>query len=409
MVLAAGIGLAAAGFGGHAAADTIEINLYGASAQYYYWNDVADNFLGAAPYSCTTAQAQDSGGKNGITRGTGCADGNTYIIRYSSKASFDGILAMKGDSSMAGASEKCNEGDPGVPSGKAGYYRKMADEAQTNFSSGVVSGLKCVDITLGASDVAGETFVQSSQGYEKPCSNSTSSVTRAFSGVPTSGLDTYQPLVVPFAFYVNQTALPGINNISRLQAVMIYAGFAKKWSDFGSTYPDKTIVACARHAGSGTHATLDAAVMRGDYGIFPAYSTIGSIKVFNDGSGDLMKCVNLNGCPTNRSTTTHGAIGYADADFELGTSYPNVAKINYMGFEATADNIKKCVYEFWSAQWLYEDPTEPGYAQKHPVVSALMSYASNSANLPSSKAPFWATQNDMKCTKATDFTYPKFK
>ena len=405
------VAMTVAGFAATAsAAGTVEINLYGASAQYFYWNDVADNFL-ATQYSCgTVEQAQDAGKKNGITRGTSCSPGGdtTYIIRYSSKASFDGIDAQKGRDDYAGLDEKCAEGAPGVPAGKAKFYRQMADESTVDWTSKSVSTRKCVDVTLGASDVAASTFLQTSSGREKPCTaTNTKTISRTFGGLNASGLTTYKPLVVPFAFYVNDTALPTVTNLTRLQAVMIYADFVKKWNDFGPSYPDKTVVKCARHAGSGTHATLDAAVMRGDYNLFTAPGTLGGkIKFFNDGSGDLMNCVQQNGCP-GYSTGTHGAVGYADADQDLA-SYVDVAQILYQGAAASKDNIKNGVYDFWSNQWLYEDPTETTYATTHPVVTALMNYASIASNLPTGKAPFWATSNEMKVTKTNDFALPKF-
>jgi opacity protein-like surface antigen len=78
---------------GTAQAATVDINVYGASAQYLFWNDAADNFL--ISRGCTgVTQAQDTSGKHGITTGTCSSD--TVNIRYSAKASFESCLSLNG-------------------------------------------------------------------------------------------------------------------------------------------------------------------------------------------------------------------------------------------------------------------------------------------------------------------------
>jgi hypothetical protein len=464
---------------GTTAAADIEINMYGASAQYLFWNDAADNFLLNAAYgNCATAQqAEDSDGKVGITQGLNCngfgLTNGSIIIRYSAKASYDGIRALKG----VDPDNAC----PGQP-----YYRPMADESQTNFGTGVVNGTKCVDVTMGNSDVAGESFVQSSTGQLKG-PNGGGVISRSFSGIDTTGLDYYQPLVVPFGFFLNNSVtvtkclspdpteeyngtgigvdpdhkaisawgnvceadvegrsndcigyykcvdsvcVGGVNegdpcstardcpdvrnedtkcvevpldNISRLMAVMIYSGQAWYWSDFGAWFTSDPIVACLRHAGSGTHATLDWAVMRGvDWGwsLVTAESASDPTVWFNDGSSDEMNCVD--GLP--------GAIGYADADqLEGSKNYPNVHAVKYNGVEPRRWTIRNGWYDFWSAQWTYEDPNEPGYATKHPVVAALAAYAAVPGNIPGTKARYWATQDEMVYMKSSDKTYPGYQ
>jgi len=116
--------------------------------------------------------------------------------------------------------------------------------------------------------------------------------------VPSSGVTTYRPIVVPFGFYAHNsvqvttctggandgnlctagTALADcgtgitcdghtINNITREMVVNIFGGNATAWTDLGASYSvsgdsSNSIVACMRHAGSGTHSTLDYAIMR---------------------------------------------------------------------------------------------------------------------------------------------------
>jgi hypothetical protein len=139
--------------------------------------------------------------------------------------------------------------------------------------------------------------------------------------------------------------------------------------------------------------------MRGDYPLVTEEDGFGifggPVVWFNDGSSDEMNCIN----------TQANSIGYADAD---QSNLANTKSLTYMGAAPSKANITKGVYEFWSAQWIYEDPNEPGYATKHPVVTALMDYAQVPANIPSAKQPFWATSSEMKVTKANDFKYPSF-
>jgi ABC-type phosphate transport system substrate-binding protein len=216
-------------------------------------------------------------------------------------------------------------------------------------------------------------------------------------------LDTYRPVVVPFGFFINNTV--PLDNLTRLQAVMLFSGKVKYWNQFDATLPGTAkAVICLRHAGSGTHATLDAAVMRGDWALVTNADPTGIIGprvYFNDGSSDEMACINGQSY----------SVGYADADqaHGTGTDYPDVNRMKYMGVYPSRDAIKNGVYDFWSAQWIYEDPQEPSYALTHPVVEDLMAYASDAANLPDTKDEWWASQAEMKVEKANDFAYPKFK
>jgi hypothetical protein len=118
---------------------------------------------------------------------------------------------------------------------------------------------------------------------------------------------------------------------------------------------------------------------------------------FNDKSGDEMNCVNGN----------LGAIGYADADQSL-SSYGNTARLKYQGEEASRVNIRNGRYDFWSTQWIFENPAAPNYNVTHPWVVALMNFASDPDNVPSTKAAYWAAKNEMTFMKGTDFEYPLY-
>lgn len=410
---------------GVASAATTEVNIYGASAQYLFWNDTADDFM--ASKGCTNiSQAKSSDGTQGITLGKACSGfgGNDLIIRYTAKASFDGIMAMK------------NTEHPDAPTtctNKA--QRPMADE--TKITGTVVTGTKCVDVTLGASDVAAEAFIQISSGNLKgPAGGGVVNRNFAANPVDGSGLTTYNPVVVPFAPFLSKdvtlsTCGDGLNagemcqtdadcpgftagngctagpveNLSREMLVNIFSGQGYYWNDFGQGFPAEPITACLRHAGSGTHATLDLAVMNSSWGasVVQAQSAADPIIWFNDGSSDEMRCINGN-------FGTKFAIGYADADQLVGTTaYPNVYRPKYNGFTPSRVNIRNGLYDWFSAQWLYEDPSEPNFAKTHPVVDALIAFASDPAKIPATKAGYWAAQGEMTWFKNSDFSYPAFR
>jgi hypothetical protein len=409
---------------GTAPAAQVELNIYGASAQYLYWNAVAPSIL--ANQGCTNIQQATKDKNNAITKATCGTD--TVIYRVSSKASFDGPSALLGDDhyATAGASaEKCSAGDPGDPGAALrGYYRKMVDESSCTTwgtaaapASAGCSALKCVRVTLGVSDVAAQSFQQSSTGQLKgPAGGGV--VTRLFTGINPAGLTSYQPIVVPFAFFANNTVQRDLNygstpsnfqtitNLPRMMAVMIFSGQAWNWKDFGDDFNTQPIVACLRHAGSGTHATLDFAVMNGKWGanLVAMESAGGPTVWFNDGSSDEMNCIN----------TVPGAIGYADADQPTAPTYGNVVRLTYNGEAATRANIRNGKYDFYTNEWAYENPSAPEYSITHPRVAAAMAFAAQPGNIPTAgfwggdKTNYWASSGEMVFNKANDQAYPAY-
>jgi ABC-type phosphate transport system substrate-binding protein len=425
------------GLAGAANAATIDVNLYGASAQYEFWTAAAPGFLqsqGCRAQDISTAK--DSGNVHGIAicRGTEQGgqgfnnNGNTYYLRYSSKASYDGIRAVQG-LDPDGDSGSCNDNE-----------RLMANEATTDWGTHTVTSLSCKDVTIGASDVAAETFGQQSSGLQYgPKTTSNPTISRSIGGLTMdSSYNVFRPIIVPFAFFrnANPTTPVPYDNMTRLMATSIFNGQVANWSAFNPSNPnaDIPVIVCMRHAGSGTVATLDAAVMRGDYTLvteqIPADDELVIIGLapaiyFNEGSSDMLRCV---GGAGNRAGYTEytgiGAVGYADGDKVImsdGTlpapnniageyhdtgNFGDVKLMKYMGEMPTRNNIVNGVYDFWAAQWLYASPADSGAGS---LVRALDAYASNPANIPASKAAFWASQDEMKVEKATDFSFPKFK
>jgi hypothetical protein len=284
--------------------------------------------------------------------------------------------------------------------------------------------------------VAGETFGQESHGALKGPSGGVWFDSTALP-FDTTGLENCRPINVPFSFFAHEDTkvvgglfladatlypfwssyyawwTPGDSkqNLTRLMATLIFSGSVTNWSDFG--YPAQPITVCLRHAGSGTHATLDAAVMRGDAtllkdealpGSFPVLMGWVPVTYFNKGSSDMMRCIRDAG---------PGAIGYADSDKNganpdgsLG-SYPTVRALKYMGKFGVAFTLINGQYDFWSAQWLYflanEDP-----ATKAKILE-LCAFASDPTNMPDSRRAYWTTAGEMKVEKANDFAWPTWK
>ncbi|RJP81736.1 MAG: hypothetical protein C4522_05030 [Desulfobacteraceae bacterium] len=364
---------------GAASAAPVNINIYGASAQYNFWNDAADDFLG--DQGCTSIQQAAGNDANstkghGITRGTCGSD--TWYIRYSSKASFDGIRAMQcidpdGDTTCT---NKCE--------------RKMADETTTNWSTKVVTSLACKDINVGASDVEASAIagMHSHGNLKGHLGGGWVDREMDASTIYDTGLANYRPIVVPFAFFKNNSV--PYTSLTKMMAAHIFSGNIWDWSDFDPSVASQEVTVCLRHAGSGTHATLNAVVManaaplmteEGDGFITPT-------AWFNDGSSDMMNCINGNS----------GAIGYADAD---ATAAANVTRMSYQGVTAAKSNIVNGQYPFWSAQWLYVD----SIVNNSPI-DKLAKWAGVAANMPAGRAPFWAAKSEMKVSKTNSFTFP---
>jgi hypothetical protein len=107
-----------------------------------------------------------------------------------------------------------------------------------------------------------------------------------------------------------------------------------------------------------------------------------------------------------------GAIGYADCDQLVGTkgsgtpanfTYPNVHTAKYNGVECTRPKVRNGEYEFWAKGFLYYNPTVFPAAD----FNNLVTFAKNPANIPASKAEYWATDGEMKVKRQadSDFNY----
>lgn len=477
LTVATGI-LAMAGGAAHGAT-VKKVDLYGASAQYKFWTSAAPEYLQAR--GCSTGdmyvgKAEDlltdrdagisicmgSAAFANLSTGSGTdgsipgvATDDTVVFTYTTFASFEGINAVKGVSDV----DNCVTGDNTTqrkvpePTDLSGWTAYGTTGVENTL---VDTDMACADVEMGASDVKAETFQQSSSGETLgPCDGGAYSSDVYNYTIDKATYEEREPIVVPFAFYVNAVSPHEVpfDNLTRLMATSLFSGQVADWNQFvvpgqaaGDLDGDGTanetaifktdgtggdylpVTVCLRHAGSGTHATIDAAVMRGDYGLVSAERTSQySLWYFNKGSSDMMKCVGgkAQGCDDSSCTdgydgseveycNGYGAVGYADSDKCCGSvddGVPcdckdgKVKRVAYMGAKGDRANIVNGVYDFWSAQHVYTLKTDPDFT----LADDLMDYASIPSNIPSDRANWWAAQDEMKVEKATDFTFPQFK
>ena len=451
---------------GTASAADYAINIYGASAQHKFWLNLAPDYL--ADKGCTTINQYAFNSKHGMAVGQNCdfpAAGDNITIRYSSKASYDGIQAVydRDTRDMCNAADNC-------------------------------ASLVPVQVNLGASDVAATSFVQQTHGWLLGDQGFPGGeyINRPDATHPlppqSAGLLSWNPIVVPFGFLVNNTATEyvcvphdsgsmtdaevnayptkysscvpdsvtttptprgasgassdclgyfscvdgacdgGINdgnacasasqcpdvalsdtyckevpvqNVTQTMARNIFSGKVNNWADFGPEYPNCPIVRCMRHAGSGTHATMDLAVMQG-VNMVATSVPVGNPTWHFESSTDLTKCVTDNDC----------AIGYVDVDKlltfdEMGAGTAGAHAVKYNGSAATRRNIVYGLYEFWSAQWVFYNPTDYPTGSGYETLRADMAiFSSDAANLTEAElgdsALYWAAQGEMQVTRSGD-------
>ncbi|HEX9022648.1 MAG TPA: substrate-binding domain-containing protein, partial [Geobacteraceae bacterium] len=393
-------------------------------------------------------------------------------------------------------------------------YRWFGDET----TGQPMTGLICKQVNVAASDVeAADTsisqpsaFVQSSTGLKiGPMDTTGTNITRSFTGanaVDGTGLGFAKPIVVPFGFFANTCVVQNkcygdttsgaanansklcltdsdcnasngghcaptsdgsapaignaanntIDNITREQAVAIFSGGAKNWTDFGDYFADQAIVACFRHAGSGTHASLDLEILHKawgataptlqkkpasnmQYGFYPyapcvpgaggtctngpsgslTANSMANVIWFNDGTSDELNCIagksvqqawtgNVTGGNPNGSCI--GAIGYVDADKACpGGTAANVVPIKYMGNLPSREAIRNGRYEFFTNEWMYWNPANANVAA---IAGGMDSFASTPSGLATAlasnacRATYWASRAEMAFNRGTTPAFP---
>jgi len=366
--------------GSASAAITSDINVYGASAQFIMWRDNAAAYM--TSQGCTGAQSAQLGsgtpwradGRNAITRAT--CGGVTRYFRTTAKASYDGILAIQGNTTHPNRV---------IDSGCTAFERKMINPATCDWGTGQCTGsTACAPVTVGASDVPVECFEQVSNGnLQGPLGGAWTARNFVNNPITWSGAAPCKPLIVPFAFFVNNSVHKTgatISNITKDNAELIFNGQVYDWSDIvdvdGTSFDALPIQVCLRHAGSGTHASIDGYLTNA---LINTQDNSGPYNFYhNDGSSDELRCVNGSG-----SWTGTGAIGYADADQTLGTTYASTTRIALNGVTPSANTIQNGTYNFYGLQQIY------GVTASDP----LCTFASNPANITN---PLWVAACKME-------------
>jgi hypothetical protein len=206
-----------------------------------------------------------------------------------------------------------------------------------------------------------------------------------------------------------------IDNLSRMQALLLFAGQVKNWRDFGPWYPDLPVALCMRHGGSGTHATKDLRVMRGDR----ALATVSKTLAPTDPSGASAVKPLLPILWHYRSSTTltedcveyyDGGVGYVDADKALNNDFTsNVHHLKHEGVEPVRQKVIFGEYPFWgAASCFYDDDSNAGLtqAQKSLATDLLNWLADQNERFEFPTNLFWASGAEMTVSAPNDFAYP---
>jgi ABC-type phosphate transport system substrate-binding protein len=325
---------------------TEDVNIYGASAQFTFWSTEFKNYLAAAgctPANGTWAQSEAwspvNTNANQYVVQANCG-GTTVNFRVASKASYDGPAAADNQNYVY-ADKACFNAGLGLNTRPVLHINTgTCAYGQLNCPA-PAAPTDCEVITWGASDVAVVDFKQVSQpGGRNFLLNPLS--------MQNGTVDFCNAATITFGFFVNSTVTSAstgtvIDNISPIEARMIYSQNLTNWNQLISTPSITTlpIVACARHAGSGTHSTMDFMAIR------PAqtFTTgVGNYK-FNESTGNMMTCI----------STNNGAIGFADADRPLIANTRGPLK--YGGVQPLDLNVQNATYTVATPMHSYVSPT----------------------------------------------------
>jgi hypothetical protein len=425
------------------AVDTCDckINLFGASAQFKYWTDAADDFLIAQ--GCDAGDVFQAEGELenrdagiAICRGTnwtgsgGEGDGiggATVCITYTTFASGEGVLA--GIEQDPNDAENGNCGFPANPE-----QRRVADEATAN-TDGSLGALKCEDITIGVSDVRADSFRQQSNGNElgPETQGGINVINPVATPIPIpAGFTDKSSVAVPFAFFLNADEGPDgvsgtaddqavpFDNITQSMAAVLYSGKIQNWNEFRpdlngdgipldpAAYPtgdNLPVVLCLRHALSGTHATLDAtvqshtpengALVQDEISTNFLADLLGKpLTFFNKGSSDAVECAGGRINTPLGDYVPIGAIAYADADKisaiaagdnpDINGSRGDLFQPTYNGNVPSSDNVALGLYNFYSENHLFfkTDQSDVPAACPDGFFDSFIVYSDNPCNLP---------------------------
>ena len=218
-----------------------------------------------------------------------------------------------------------------------------------------------------------------------------------------------------------------IDNLTRLQVVALFSNSIPYWKDFGAAFSEAdgnlAVTLCMRHAGSGTSATLDWAVMEGNgWGtqLVQSENRAGSgapYVYFNDGTGDLQNCmkwangealaaVNGGTVDTLDPNEQGGAVGYMDSDNVDTVDY---VQVKYDGVRASRMAMHDGIYEYWTINRMYLANNLPqGVVDFYAQMIASINNPINitNATVGGTRGLYYGAANELNFPKATSFTLP---
>jgi hypothetical protein len=237
-------------------ATTLEVNIYGASAQFNFWSAMAQNYLTTGPAGCTGGYGDNTtsgyspspsstyhGAKYFIAEATGpcaswtgVASTDVFRIRVGAYDSSDGIQSVASGGTT----------NPLDYLGCTGHQRTLLTAyLGSSSATNVTSNLGCFDVHLGAADVNGSSVIQTTEGQlDGPAGPASPDMVGTIdlgnltapsqfvspSIVPqdtctNSALDLidHHPFIVPFAFYANISA-GGSDNLANHLAGLCTSG-----------------------------------------------------------------------------------------------------------------------------------------------------------------------------------------
>jgi hypothetical protein len=408
----------------------------------------------------------------GYATGSGCnttlvgSDGNV-IIRTAGIASGEGALAVNGNNPLD--SDLNLAGNTGTATCANGY-RLMANGSgftAGNFwgASNKASELSCYKVHVGTTDldvanIDQGAFTASDLNTQYPLP---ADMLGSGSGNTdfTTNLTYQESLAVPFQFIVNDSVTAqycydngvrmaeyfcsnvdqcGVNpvtghtrtcgsaetieNLSRLQAVLLFSGQVPNWQYFHPTFPNQKVSVFLRVPGSGTHAALEKTVINGGNtgwgnSIFGYNNPAGTPSINYIATSDNMM---------DSVQATLYSVGYVDADKDPKTTHDNVRKLAYQGVWPSAANVRNGKYDFYTVSRMYTNTTTLGTGFESTIATQLKAFVLDPRNIPGvnvvsgagtavspwtwsisaglQKATFWNSVTSMKYLRADALSYP---
>jgi len=371
------------GVSGQPGCPTGDLNIYGASAQFAFWQHEFPYYLAQAgcqpangSWANSSAQNDPLNPSHYVVQAncTPCGGAATVNFRVSSKASYDGPAAVDGQVTPYTVNNCLNNG------GTANQREMLhvntglcAWGQQTCPTPAAVNG-DCEVVTWGSADVAVGDLQQVTTGASG----------RNFKLNPlilNTAVDFCHPNAIAFSFWVNNSvtsqAGPILSNIQALEAKMIYSGKLTNWNQLASTAMNAApITVCSRTAGSGTAASLDFQIAR------PAslIAVPSASHLFEDSTSNEVGCVNTNA----------GAIGVFDSD-RIVTGL-NVTPLTLNGVAPSAATLE-------DASYIYTDGAQHAYVQPATAATSWINDVCLWAGWPTRTAivsPTWAATCNMK-------------